>query len=222
MSRPTSYRWYDAWQQGGVEALEDRRCGPMATWNRILDDVRDTVVKMALDRTNLSARELAETFTNEKRYFISEVSVYRILEVKNLVSKLAFIVTKAADEFQDKATHPNEMWQTDFTYVKVIDWGWSYLSAVLDDFSRYIVSWELCTNMAYIIARETLNLALQVSGLDQVKVKRWPRILSDNRHLTCLSSLPIGLLKKASSTRAKARTTFLTPQNDVCVLLVPD
>ena len=58
------------------------------------------------------------------------------------------------------------MWQTDFTYLKVIGWGWYYLSTVLDDFSRYIVSWKLCTNMASIDAQETLNLALQASGLD--------------------------------------------------------
>jgi transposase InsO family protein len=27
----------------------------------------------------------------------------------------------------------------------VIGWGWFYLSTVLDDFSRYIVAWKLCT-----------------------------------------------------------------------------
>ena len=58
------------------------------------------------------------------------------------------------------------MWQTDFTYLKVIGWGGFYVSTVLDDFSRYIVSWKLCTNMASIDAQETLNLALQASGLD--------------------------------------------------------
>ena len=180
VSRPTFYRWYDAWQQGGVDALEDRRCGPKVTWNRIPDEVREAVVKMALDRTDLSPRELAVTFTDEKRYFISEASVYRILKAKDLIPSPTFILIKAADEFKDKTTRPNEMWQTDFTYLKVIGWGWYYLSTVLDDFSRYIVSWKLCTNMASIDAQETLDLALQASGLDQVKVRHRPRILSDN------------------------------------------
>ena len=49
----------------------------------------------------------------------------------------AYIVIKANDEFKDKTTRPNEMWQTDFTYLKVIGWGWFYLSTILDDFSRY-------------------------------------------------------------------------------------
>ena len=54
---------------------------------------------------------------------------------------------KAADEFKDKTTAPNQLWQTDFTYLKVTGWGWFYLSTVLDDFSRYIVAWKLCTTM---------------------------------------------------------------------------
>ena len=49
----------------------------------------------------------------------------------------AYIVIKANDEFKDKTTRPNEMWRTDFTYLKVIGWGWFYLSTILDDFSRY-------------------------------------------------------------------------------------
>ncbi len=64
------------------------------TWNRIPDDVRDAVVKMALDRTVLSPRELAVTFTDEKRYFISEASVYRILKARDLIPSPAFIVIK--------------------------------------------------------------------------------------------------------------------------------
>jgi putative transposase len=57
------------------------------------------------------------------------------------------VTAKAADAFKDKTTSPNQLWQTEFTYLKVIGWGWFYLSTVLDDFSRYIVAWKLCTTM---------------------------------------------------------------------------
>ncbi len=86
-------------------------------------------------------------FTDTQSYFVSEASVYRLLKALDLIASRAFIVMKAADEFSDKTTAPNELWQTDFTYLKVIGWGWFYLSSVLDDFSRYIIAWKLCTTM---------------------------------------------------------------------------
>ena len=57
---------------------------------------------------------------------------------------------------------------------------WFYLSTVLDDFSRYIIAWKLCTTMSAADVTTTLDLALQASGLDQVGADRRPRPLSDN------------------------------------------
>ena len=65
----------------------------------------------------------------------------------DLITSPAFVVIKAADEFRDKTTAPNQLWQTDFTYFKIIGWGWFYLSTILDDYSRYIIAWRLCTTM---------------------------------------------------------------------------
>jgi hypothetical protein len=70
--------------------------------------------------------------------------------------------------------------QTDFTYLKVTGWGWFYLSTVLDDFSRYIVAWKLCSTMAAADVTETLKLALQAAELDQSDSDQRPRLLSDN------------------------------------------
>lgn len=75
-----------------------------------------------------------------------------------------------ADQFHSVTTRPNEMWQADFTYFKIIGWGWMYLSTVLDDFSRYIIAWKLCTNMRAEDVTETLDLALQVSACDSPTV----------------------------------------------------
>jgi transposase InsO family protein len=58
------------------------------------------------------------------------------------------------------------LWQTGFTYLRVIGWGWFYLSTVLDDFSRYIVAWKLCTTMTAADVTETLRLALHAAGLN--------------------------------------------------------
>lgn len=178
--RSTFYRWCDLYRTGGPEALDDRSPRPDRVWNRIPDDVRTRIVTLALDETELSPRELAVRFTDSERYFVSEASVYRLLKAHNLITSPAFIVMKAADEFKDKTTAPNQLWQTDFTYLKVIGWGWFYLSTVLDDFSRYIIAWKLCTTMKAEDVVATLDLALKASGLDQAKVVHRPRLLSDN------------------------------------------
>ncbi len=167
---------------GGPEALEDRPSAPSRVWNRIGDDIEDQIIEMALeaDVTDLSPRELAVRFTDEKRYFVSKATVYRLLKAHGLITSPAYVVIKAADAFHTKTNRPNEIWKTDFTYFKIIGWGWMYLSTVLDDFSRYIIAWKLCTNMRAEDLTDTLDLALAASGCDSATVLHKPRLLSDN------------------------------------------
>ena len=136
IARTTFYRWYERYQTGGPDTLQDRSSRPGRVWNRIPDDVRKQIIDFALEEPELSPRELAVQFTDTERYFVSEPSVYRLLKAHDLITSPAFIVVKAANEFKDKTTAPNQLWQTDFTYLKVISWGWFYLSTVLDDFAR--------------------------------------------------------------------------------------
>ena len=178
--RTTFYRWYDRYLEDGLDGLADRSPCPGSVWNRIPEDIREQIVEMALDHPELSPREIAVRFTDTKKYFVSEASVYRHLKAQDLITSPAFVVIKAAKEFTDKTTAINQMWQTDFTYFKIIGWGWYYLSAILDDYSRYIIAWKLCTSMRTSDVTDILNLALEASGCDQATVRHKPRLLSDN------------------------------------------
>jgi transposase InsO family protein len=180
VTRSSFYRWYDRWRDGGPEALRDRPSKPSRVWNRIPEAIQNQIVELALDAPELSPRELAVRFTDESKYFVSESSVYRLLKAHDLITSPAYIVIKAADEFRDKTSAPNELWQTDFTYFKIVGWGWYYLSTILDDFSRYIVAWKLCATMRADDVTATLDLALASAGLDHAAVVHRPRLLSDN------------------------------------------
>jgi putative transposase len=180
VSRSAFYRWYDLFQTEGPDGLEDKPSRPSRVWNRIPQHIHDQIIELALEESELSPRELAVRFTETKGYFVSEASVYRLLKAHDLITSPAFIVMKAANAFKDKTTAPNEMWQTDFTYFKIIGWGWFYLSTVLDDFSRYVIAWKLCTTMKAEDVTDTLELALKASGCDQAHVRHKPRLLSDN------------------------------------------
>lgn len=178
--RRTFYRWYDHYLGGGSEALSDRPSAPGRVWNRVPGYIHDQIIELALEQSELSPRELAVRFTDEKRYFVSEASVYRLLKAHDLITSPAYVVIKAAETFHTKTVRPNEMWQTDFTYFKIIGWGWMYLSTVLDDFSRYIIAWKLCSTMRAEDVTDTLDMALAASGCDQAHVRHKPRLLSDN------------------------------------------
>ncbi len=180
IARTTFYRWYDVYLEHGFDGLDDRSPRPKAVWNRIPQNRRDDLIEFALEHEALTTRELAVKYTDEKRYFVSESSVYRILKAADLITAPAYVVIKAANEFKDKTTAINEMWQTDFTYFKIIGWGWYYLSTILDDYSRYIIAWKLCTNMRAEDVTDTIELALTASGCDQDTVRHKPRLLSDN------------------------------------------
>jgi len=178
--KTTFYRWYDRYLSGGAQALADRTSMPSRVWNRIADAVRGQLVNLALECLELDRISMAVRYIDTQGYFVSESSVYRLLKAHDLITSPAFIVIKAASEFADKTTAINQMWQIDFTYFKIIGWGWMYLSTILDDFSRYIIAWKLCTTMKTSDVTQTLELALQASGCDQAHVRHKPRLLSDN------------------------------------------
>jgi len=178
--RSTFYRWYDLYLEDGLDGLSDKSPSPKSVWNRIPDDHRDDLIEFALEHEALTSRELAVKYTDEKRYYVSESSAYRILKEADLITAPDYVVIKAAEEFKDKTTAINQMWQTDFTYFKIIGWGWYYLSTILDDYSRYIIAWKLCSTMRASDVTETIELAMTASGCEQAIVQHKPRLLSDN------------------------------------------
>jgi len=177
IKRSTFYEWYKRYLEEGEAGLHARKPERRTFWNQIPDAERQQVVEVALDKPEMSCRELAFHITDTKKWFISESSVYRILKAHNLITSPAFIVNEASDEFKDKTVRIHQQWQIDFTYLKVIDWGWYYLGTVLDDFSRYIVAWELSTEMAAVDSEKVIDKALHGTGL---KKENRPRLLSDN------------------------------------------
>lgn len=178
--RSSFYDWYRRYLADGYEGLAAQKPQKQQFWNRIPETVREQVVDIALEKTELSPRQLAWHLTDTQGYFISESSVYRILKSYDLVTSPAFHLVTAKDKFDNPTKHVNEMWQTDFTQFKVIDWGYYYLCTILDDYSRYILAWRFAPTMASTDVEETLNLALDKAGLHEVKVKARPRLLSDN------------------------------------------
>lgn len=179
ITKSTYYNWLKRYEEDGIEGLHDRKPSPKSVWNKLLPNEQDAIIELALTKPELSPREIAVTYTDQGQ-FVSESSVYRLLKAQDLITSPAYILMQASEKFQHPTCRVNEMWQTDFTYFKIIGWGWYYLSTVLDDYSRFIVSWRLCTSMSATDVSDTLNDALAFTHVDSVRVKHKPRLLSDN------------------------------------------
>ena len=152
INRSTFYTWYRRYLDDGYEGLKAKKPNATRFWNRIPDHERKRVRKIALDHAELSPRELAWRITDQEGWYISESSVYRILKAYDLITSPAFILMSASDSFKHPTRQVNELWQTDFTYFKVIGWG----------------------------VTDTLDLAVAKTGVEQVQVRHRPRLLSDN------------------------------------------
>jgi putative transposase len=180
VSSSSFYRWYERYQEEGLDGLINRKPQQQQFWNKIPQTVQEQIVDLAITHPDKSARQIAWLFVDEMGYFVSESSVYRILKSFDLIKSPVFQMVSATDKFEHPTQRINEMWQTDFTQFKVLDWGWYYLSTVLDDYSRYILSWKLSPTMNAEDAKDTLDIAVEKTGVDQVKLQHRPRLLSDN------------------------------------------
>jgi transposase InsO family protein len=180
VARSTFYQWYRAYRDGGFDALKNQTSGPRRFWNRIPEKEKRRVVETALEQPEKTPRELAWHITDTQGTFISESSVYRILKAFDLVTSPTHIVLSAKDRFDHPTRRVHELWQTDFTYLRVIDWGWYYLATILDDYSRYVIAWELARGMAARDVTRVLDLAVVRTGVRGVPIAERPRLLSDN------------------------------------------
>ena len=180
INRSTFYRWYQRYMKDGYDGLAYKYQPPRQFWNAIPPEEREKVVETALEHPEKSPRELAWHITDTQEYYISESSVYRILKDRDLVTSPVYTVMSAADTFYEPTRAINELWQTDFTYLKVVGWGWYYLSTVMDDYSRYILAWRLCRGMSAGEAQSTVEEAVHFTGVRHVRTIDRPRLLSDN------------------------------------------
>jgi transposase InsO family protein len=131
--------WYRRYNEEGYDGLTSKRKDLRQVWNKIPEWEKERVVETAREYPEKSCREIAWQMTDKREYFISESSVYRILKAYDLITSPVFTVVSAKDKFEHPTTRTNELWQTDFMYLKIVHWGLYYLSTGRDDFSRYII-----------------------------------------------------------------------------------
>lgn len=75
-------------------------------------------------------------------------------------------------------TYPNQVWATDVTYIKLPQ-GFVYLVAVMDVYSRYILSWRLSNSLSLSFCMEALEEALELGIPDIFNTDQGAQFTSD-------------------------------------------
>jgi putative transposase len=177
LPRSTYYRWLKRLSEG---KLENRKGGSSLPWNKISPEEEAEVLAEARAAPELSARQLAWKLTDTGRIYISESTVYRILKREGLIKPAEIIGFKAGKEYRRKTKGINELWASDCCYLKVAYWGWYYLDTVMDDFSRFILGWDLKTDMTGGSLEDVVQQAVDFTGMTDVPVENRTVLLSDN------------------------------------------
>jgi transposase InsO family protein len=177
--RSSYYRWQRRLRQQGEVGLVDRRPQPGTVWNRLTPQEEETILREALRQPELSCRELACWVTDYGGFSVSESTTYRLLKRHGLIHEVEVVGFPACKEYSVKTTHINEQWQSDASYFFVVGWGWYYLISVLDDYSRFILGWDLKRDLTAESISEVVQEAVEWTGMERVPVQDRTRFLSD-------------------------------------------
>ena len=177
LPKSTYYRWLRKQGQG---RLQDREGGSRSPWNKLRPEEEEKILALARASPELSPRQLALRIIDSMGMYVSESTVYRVLKREGLIKPVEIMGFKAGKEYHRKTKGSNELWATDCAHLKVVDWGWYYLVTVMDDFSRFILAWELKSDMASGSLIDVVQEAVDVTGMTGVPVEDRTVLLSDN------------------------------------------
>ena len=190
ISASTYYRWRRRFRMGGREALHDRKPCRERNRNQLLPTERAQILEAALCYPERSSREISCQIADTSGFTVSESTVYRLLKQAGWIKPKDTRRFLASEEYRVKTKRPNQMWQSDATYLLVKNWGWYYLISILDDYSRKILAWRLQGAMDAEAFSEVVELACEATGMDDVLVEGRAKLLSDNG--AALISKPFG------------------------------
>ena len=177
LPKSTYYRWLRRQAEG---RLQDKKGGSSIPWNKLSPDEETKILVEARASPELSARQIALKLVDSAGWYVSESTVFRVLKRDGLIKPAEITGFKAGKEYRRKTKKPNELWATDCAHLKVVDWGWYYLVTVMDDYSRFILAWELKSDMAAGSLIDVVQKAVDYTGMTDVPVEDRTTLLSDN------------------------------------------
>jgi transposase InsO family protein len=176
MARRSYYRWLreEAW----ARALPAEPIRPVQPYEA-LEQEKQAVLDYARRHPQLRHREMAWRMVDSDVVYLSPSTVYRILKSANLVCPWRRRSKRRREE-EEKATRPNQRWATDVMQVMIGE-GTYFVVSFMDEYSRYVVHFEIASGMDGITVGTAAQAAIDTlpKGADGRPVDK-PEIRSDN------------------------------------------
>lgn len=163
ISRSTFYGW------AGQVPMPSRRYNSLS----VLEEEETAVKNYRLLHREVGYRKLTWMMNDEGIAALSESAVYTILAKHNLLGPFSSRLSDAENEYQHKPSKVHEHWHTDLAYVK-INGVFYFLIMLLDGYSRYILGWELLTDMT---SRSVQDF---IARIRQLYPNCFPKLIHDN------------------------------------------
>jgi putative transposase len=176
----TYYHWKKNYDEKGLEGLKKQKTAAGRIWNRLLDDEKQEILKIARAQPEKSARLLSVEITDNHSFSVSESSVYQILKKENLIEPRPLEEMPAGRQWHHKTTRVDEIWQCDATHVFVAGWGYYKIIPVLDDHSRIVLSCDVHDDESSYSISDAVEMAREEAKRLGHKLDPPPTLLSDN------------------------------------------
>jgi putative transposase len=164
---------YYSWRSAERKVMPGPRGVERTNCYSLLPGEREEIIRYALRHPDVRHRELAWKMVDDNVVCVSPSTVYRVLKEENLVAPRVKR-KKRYHQPSGWASAPDERWQSDLRYVKIKGKSY-YLIMFLDEYSRYVVHWELMPSM------DGNSVALAAAdALSKLDGGRRPDIQTDN------------------------------------------
>jgi len=174
---PTSYyRWLrdEAW----ARTLPSAPIRPVQVYEALPEE-KQAVIDYSLEHPEIRHRELSWRMIDEDVAFLSASTIYRILRESELMCRRRGRRKRYREAF-GKAQRVDERWGTDLMHIKLGSSTY-YFVAFIDEYSRYIVHWELLDRMDGPSVSIAAQAAMETLPRDKKgKLEVTPEIRSDN------------------------------------------
>ena len=169
-----------SWYHRHVSKEDQRTPGPKRT---PIQEERAAAVREVAERYPMWGYKRTAVVCRRDCMQVSNKQVYRIMKEFGLLQQpkpRKAELYQTAKLFELLPQRPNDLWQTDVTYIHIPGHGWWYAVTVIDYFSRYLLALHLTHSYAAAEANKAIQQALSKAESIHGKLTKKPFLVTDN------------------------------------------